>query len=115
MAGEVNQGQFYDDIAEYYDLIYADWEGSMLRHGAAIAEILDGRVPSRTRILDVSAGIGTQVLPLAALGYEVVRETSLKVPFEDFGERRDSEALRSMQGPLTCATSAAPSWARLTR
>lgn len=67
----VDQASFYDDIAEYYDLIYSDWAGSMQRHGAAISAML-GRPPAGTRILDVSAGIGTQTLPLAAMGYEVV-------------------------------------------
>jgi SAM-dependent methyltransferase len=67
----VEQGLFYDEITDFYDLIYFDWEGSMLRQGAAISEML-GRAPSGTRILDVSAGIGTQALPLASLGYEVV-------------------------------------------
>ena len=28
----MDQSQFYDDLAEYYDLIYVDWEGSMGRH-----------------------------------------------------------------------------------
>jgi len=67
----VNQGSFYDDIAEFYDLIYADWEGSMRRHGATISAML-GRDSGTARILDASAGIGTQSLPLAALGYDVV-------------------------------------------
>ena len=62
---------FYDDIAVYYDLIYADWEGSMQRHGAAISEIV-GVDPESARILDVAAGIGTQALALASLGYSVV-------------------------------------------
>jgi SAM-dependent methyltransferase len=62
---------FYDDIADYYDLVYEDWEASMRRQGAAISEMI-GRDPSETRVLDVSAGIGTQSLPLASLGYEVV-------------------------------------------
>jgi SAM-dependent methyltransferase len=43
----------------------------MRRHGAAISAMLD-RDPTTTRILDVSAGIGTQSLPLAAMGYKVV-------------------------------------------
>jgi 2-polyprenyl-3-methyl-5-hydroxy-6-metoxy-1,4-benzoquinol methylase len=67
----VDEGSFYNDIAEYYDLIYADWEKSMRHHGAVISEML-GRGPRNTRVLDVSAGIGTQALPLASLGYEVV-------------------------------------------
>ena len=40
----MDQARFYDDIAEYYDLIYSDWEGSMRRHGAAISAML-GRPP----------------------------------------------------------------------
>ena len=66
----VDQGSFYDDIAEYYDLVYADWGDSMRRHGEAIAAML-GRGPADTRILDVSAGIGTQSLPLTSMGYNV--------------------------------------------
>ncbi len=72
----MDQAPFYDDIAEYYDLIYADWESSMDRHGAAISAMLEKpeslRSRSDFRILDASAGIGTQALPLAALGYDVV-------------------------------------------
>ena len=68
----MDQAPFYDTIAESYHLIYADWEGSMRRHGEAIAAMLGDRLPRETRVLDVSAGIGTQSLPLAALGYDVV-------------------------------------------
>lgn len=67
-----DRSSFYDDIAEYYDLIYTDWEGSMERHGATISAMLGPAQGLGARILDVSAGIGTQALPLAALGYEVV-------------------------------------------
>jgi 2-polyprenyl-3-methyl-5-hydroxy-6-metoxy-1,4-benzoquinol methylase len=75
----LDQRPFYDDIAEYYDLIYADWEGSMHRHAAAISAMLGSPAPSSCRILDASAGIGTQALPLAAAGYEVVaRDLSAK-------------------------------------
>lgn len=73
---------FYDDIAQYYDLIYEDWEGSMNRQGAALAEILGlPRLGVRQgcRILDVAAGIGTQAIPLASRGYQVVaRDLSAK-------------------------------------
>lgn len=72
----MNQGSFYDDLADYYDLIYADWEGSMRRHGAAIAALLGDPSPSKARILDVAAGIGTQSLALAGLGHEVVARDS---------------------------------------
>jgi len=65
---------FYDDLADYYDLIFADWEASMTRQGALLAEAIRGSVVAKgraPRVLDAAAGIGTQSLPLAALGFEV--------------------------------------------
>lgn len=68
--------RFYDDLSAYHDLVYADWEGSMARQGQAIHQILRAEFPGRAvgelRILDVAAGIGTQAIPLAQLGYQVV-------------------------------------------
>ena len=67
--------QFYDDLADFYELIFPDWERSMARQSAAISEVLLTHGPLKTvsgfRVLDVAAGIGTQALPLAALGFDV--------------------------------------------
>jgi SAM-dependent methyltransferase len=67
--------RFYDDLAEYYDLIYPDWARSMEHQGRAIGQVLERTFPERerhsVRILDVSAGIGTQTIPLARAGYRV--------------------------------------------
>jgi SAM-dependent methyltransferase len=76
MSGDVEDPtRFYDDLAEYYDLIYADWARSMEHQGRAITQVLEGAFPARdpysVRILDVSAGIGTQTIPLAQAGYRV--------------------------------------------
>jgi len=69
----MSTAEFYDDLAEYYDLIYADWGASMLRQGQAIAQMLRDHLPEKAggslRLLDVAAGIGTQALPLAQLGH----------------------------------------------
>jgi len=113
----VDQGSFYDDIAEFYDLIYADWDESMSRHGATISAML-GRDPEATRILDASAGIGTQSLPLAALGFEVVaRDLSpgaihrLQREAEDRGLQIDAaaadmrEVASSINGPFDAVIS----------
>jgi len=59
----------YDELAAFYDLIYQDWEASMRWQGAVLADLLP---PVPARVLDASAGIGTQTLPLAEIGYEVV-------------------------------------------
>jgi SAM-dependent methyltransferase len=67
--------KLYDDLAAVYDLIYGDWSASRRRHGDAIARLIEqklpGAVPAAVTILDVAAGIGTQSLPLAELGYRV--------------------------------------------
>jgi glycine/sarcosine N-methyltransferase len=71
----MSTSQFYDDLAEYYDLIYADWGKSMVRQGQAIARLLGDLLPgdggAGLRLLDAAAGIGTQALPLAGLGHRV--------------------------------------------
>ena len=62
-------GEFYDALAEHYHLVFEDWDASMRRQGPIIARLL----PSLEcgPILDIACGIGTQSLPLAALGYSV--------------------------------------------
>ena len=64
--------QFYDDIARYYELIFPDWEVSMSRQGAAIDRLIRRELnavdhASTIHIVDASAGIGTQALPLASI------------------------------------------------
>ena len=63
---------FYDEIADLYHLIYADWESSIRRQADALDGVLRaalGQGPHH--IVDVSCGIGTQALGLAALGHAV--------------------------------------------
>lgn len=64
---------FYDSFAAYYDLIFENWEQSMQRQGSFIAELISRQLPgvSDARVLDASAGIGTQSLPLALAGFQV--------------------------------------------
>jgi len=68
----VDPARFYDDLAELYHLIYADWEGSVRRQATALGGLLEQALgPGPRRIADVACGIGTQALGLAALGHEV--------------------------------------------
>ena len=63
---------FYDDLSEHYHLIYNDWRLECESQAKAIDSIIRkvlGRV--MPEILDVTCGIGTQVLGLADLGYVV--------------------------------------------
>lgn len=69
--------EFYDELAEDYDALHADWPSSVRRQG----EVLDALIRSELgdapqRVLDCSCGIGTQAIGLALLGHDV-RATDL--------------------------------------
>jgi len=64
--------RFYDDMADFYHLIFQDWDASILRQ----AKILDGifekcNIKKLDAILDCACGIGTQTLGFARLGYRI--------------------------------------------
>src|SRR5262249_33220147 len=62
----------YDEIATLYHLIYRDWNTVIAQQATALDAIIRQHVgPSPRSILDVSCGIGTQALGLAALGHAV--------------------------------------------
>ena len=62
----------YDEIATLYHLIYRDWNAVIVQQAAALDAIIRQHVGQpRQAVLDVSCGIGTQALGLAALGYAV--------------------------------------------
>jgi SAM-dependent methyltransferase len=63
---------FYDRLAPFYHLIYADWEASVARQGRQLSRLLRDTWGHGVRsVLDVSCGIGTQALGLASHGFEV--------------------------------------------
>jgi len=63
---------FYDDLAEDYHLIFADWDASIERQSRVIARLLrDYSGLTAGAVLDASCGIGTQAIGLAAIGFEV--------------------------------------------
>jgi SAM-dependent methyltransferase len=63
---------FYDRLAPYYHLLYADWEASIDRQGAALAALLrDVGIAPGAQIHDAACGIGTQTIALARHGYRM--------------------------------------------
>ncbi|MEU3515158.1 class I SAM-dependent methyltransferase [Streptomyces sp. NPDC006654] len=65
---ETSVAHFYDDLADEYHLIYADWDAAMRRQGDA----LDGLIgQDNASVLDCSCGIGTQAIGLALRGHRV--------------------------------------------
>lgn len=65
---QTSVAHFYDELADEYHLIYADWDASIRRQGDA----LDGLIgQDRASVLDCSCGIGTQAIGLALRGHHV--------------------------------------------
>ncbi|MCX4720368.1 class I SAM-dependent methyltransferase [Streptomyces virginiae] len=63
---------FYDELADRYDRVYADWDASVTRQGRALDTLLTAALgPGPHTVLDNACGIGTQSLGLAALGHRV--------------------------------------------
>lgn len=64
---------FYDDLAEHYHLIFADWNGAMERQANLLGPLLEATAAGRPlKILDCACGIGTQAIGLAQRGHTVV-------------------------------------------
>jgi glycine/sarcosine N-methyltransferase len=64
---------FYDSMADYYHLIFEDWDRSIQRQARILDTVISRELPDKhLRILDCACGIGTQALGLAARGHYVV-------------------------------------------
>lgn len=63
---------FYDKLAPYYHLIFADWETSIARQATILDQLIRQEWgPEARSVLDVSCGIGTQALGLTQRGYDI--------------------------------------------
>ncbi|MFE5893897.1 class I SAM-dependent methyltransferase [Streptomyces sp. NPDC056462] len=65
---EPSVAHFYDELADDYHLIYADWDASIRRQGDALDALIG---QERAAVLDCSCGIGTQAIGLALRGHRV--------------------------------------------
>lgn len=64
--------QFYDELADDYKYIFADWRRSVMRQGQVLRAIIEAQAGKRAKSLwDCTCGIGTQAIGLAVLGYRV--------------------------------------------
>ncbi len=62
---------FYDDLADEYHLIFADWEATVAWQAGVITGLLRDLGLTTGAVLDASCGIGTQALGLARAGFSV--------------------------------------------
>jgi SAM-dependent methyltransferase len=65
---ETSVARFYDELADDYHLIYADWDASVRRQGDALDALIG---QERAAVLDCSCGVGTQAIGLALHGHRV--------------------------------------------
>jgi len=71
MNAQVNG--FYEALADYYHLIFEDWDSSIKRQAGVLKSLLISETTDKPlRILDCACGIGTQAIGLAMLGHRVV-------------------------------------------
>lgn len=63
---------FYEGLADYYHLIFEDWDRSIQRQAKILGSLISQELPGHLRILDCACGIGTQSLGLAARGHHLV-------------------------------------------
>ncbi|MDR3773771.1 MAG: methyltransferase domain-containing protein [Terracidiphilus sp.] len=69
----VQVNKFYEELADYYHLIFEDWDSSIKRQAGVMNNLLIPETSGKPlRILDCACGIGTQSIGLAMLGHQVV-------------------------------------------
>lgn len=83
---------FYDDLADDYDALHADWPNSVRWQGEVLDALIRGELGAAPqRVLDCSCGIGTQAIGLALRGHDVLA-TDLS-PASVARARREAAAL----------------------
>ena len=64
---------FYDELAEDYDALHADWPASVRGQGEVLDALIRGELgDAPQRVLDCSCGIGTQAIGLALRGHDML-------------------------------------------
>jgi SAM-dependent methyltransferase len=64
---------FYSSLADYYHLIFEDWDASIRRQAGILNPLIASQIPGHPLdILDCACGIGTQALGFASSGHRVV-------------------------------------------
>ncbi len=71
MAPDASPADFYDEMADDYHLIFANWDASIARQARVITGLLRGHGLTSGAVLDASCGIGTQALGLAGSGFNM--------------------------------------------
>jgi glycine/sarcosine N-methyltransferase len=63
--------RFYDQLAEDYHLIFADWDASVVRQAEMLDALIQSQMVGAATVYDCACGIGTQAIGMALRGYQV--------------------------------------------
>jgi SAM-dependent methyltransferase len=86
---------FYESLADYYHLIFEDWDRSIARQARALNSILANEIsPGSLRILDCACGIGTQAIGFAKAGHQVVASDLSRAAVTRAEREADQRSLR---------------------
>jgi SAM-dependent methyltransferase len=88
-----------DALVPYYKYMYADWEDSVTKQAQQLDALIKEVPGARKTLLDVSCGIGTQALGLAALGYEV---TGIAMSEGELSVARSEAEKRALAMTFSC-------------
>jgi len=92
---------FYDRLAPFYHLLFPDWDASIARQAQALDSVVRARLgDGPKRVLDVTCGIATQALGLAALGHRV---TASDLSPGAVARAREEAARRGLDIPFSVA------------
>jgi glycine/sarcosine N-methyltransferase len=69
MTADPTPAEFYDELADEYHLIFADWDASIARQARVMTGLLRDLGLTSGAVLDASCGIGTQAIGLARAGF----------------------------------------------
>src|SRR5580658_1633011 len=65
--------EFYESLADYYHLIFEDWNKSIERQARVLNPLIASEISQgHLKILDCACGIGTQAIGFAKAGHLVV-------------------------------------------
>jgi SAM-dependent methyltransferase len=91
----MDTSKFYDEISEFYSLLYPSWEKSIERQARQLDLIFRNHCTEEPEtVLDVSCGIGTQTLGLAERGYMLVASDISK---REINKARAEASKRNLQ------------------
>ena len=63
---------FYNNLASQYDKLFSDWNATTKEQALILDKLFkDSGYNNKCKVLDCACGIGTQVIGLAGLGYDV--------------------------------------------